>query len=86
MSDEAPKRRGRPQKPVDSYAFAAQIGRIIRATRERKKLTVEQCAEVAEVSVPAWYHFESGRSIGLDKLPRIAAALGIKTRLLIPDI
>lgn len=85
MNDESPKRRGRPQKPVEADTFAAQIGRIIRATRERKKLTVEQCAEAAEVSVPAWYHFESGRSIGLDKLPRIASALGVKVRSIIPD-
>lgn len=85
MNDEAPKRRGRPQKPVESETFAAQIGRIIRATRERKGLTVEHCAEAAEVSIPAWYHFESGRSIGLDKLPRISAALNVKVRSIIPD-
>ena len=82
---EAPKRLGRPQKPVESETFAAQIGKIIRATRERKKLTVEQCAEAANVSAPTWYHFESGRSIGLDKLPRIAAALGVKVRAIVPD-
>ncbi len=33
---EAPKKRGRPQKPVELETFAAGIGRIIRQTRERK--------------------------------------------------
>lgn len=77
-------KRGRPQKPVESDTFAASIGRLIRATREKKGLSVEACAAAAEVSPPTWYHFESGRSIGLDKLPRIAAALGVKVRAIIP--
>jgi transcriptional regulator with XRE-family HTH domain len=77
-------RPGRPQKPSDCTSFAGQIGSIIRTIRQKHGLTVEECAAVAEVSVPAWYHFESGK-IGLDKLPRIADALGVKTKTLIPD-
>ncbi len=81
---EPATRRGRPSKPVDEDTFAAGIGRIIRETRERKGLTVEHCADVAGVAVPTWYHFERGRSIGLDKLPLIATALGVKVVKLIP--
>lgn len=78
-------RVGRPQIPVDADTFAAAIGKAIRAKREAKGLTVEQCAIAAEVAIPTWYHFERGRSIGLDKLPRIAGALGVKVRSIIPD-
>lgn len=85
MPSDSPKpRRGRPQKPVESTTFAGKIGKEIRSTRERKALSVEHCATAAEVSPPTWYHFESGRSIGLDKLPRIAAALSVSVRSLIP--
>lgn len=45
---------------------------------------MEHCANVAGVSVPTWYHFERGRSIGLDKLPLIAKSLGVKVAKLIP--
>jgi len=82
---EPATRRGRPSKPIEEDTFAAGIGRIIRETRERKGLTVEHCADVAGVAVPTWYHFERGRSIGLDKLPLIAAALRVSVRQLIPD-
>jgi transcriptional regulator with XRE-family HTH domain len=82
---EAKGKRGRPQKPVEADTFAAGIGRIIRAIRESKGLTVEECAATADVSIPTWYHFERGRSIGLDKLPRIAGAMGVRVKELIPD-
>ena len=82
---EPATRRGRPSKPVEEDPFAAGIGRIIRETRDRKGLTVEHCETAANVAVPTWYHFERGRSIGLDKLPHIAAALGVKVAKLIPD-
>ncbi len=84
MSDEKKPRRGRPQKAVEATTFAAEIGKKIRETRERKAMTVEDCSLAAEVSIPTWYHFESGRSIGLDKLPRIAGALGVSVKSLIP--
>ncbi len=76
--------RGRPPKDLEPDSFVGQVGAIIRATRERKGKTVEECAIAAGVSVPAWYHFENGK-IGFEKLPRIAFALGIRTRLLIPE-
>lgn len=76
--------RGRPPKELSVDNFTGQVGAIIRATRERKAKSVDECARIAEVSVPAWYHFENGK-IGMDKLPRIAAALGVKTRALIPE-
>ncbi len=77
--------RGRPPKEVDQTSFTGQIGAIIRATREKVGKSVDECAKVAEVSVPAWYHFEAGRHLATEKLPRIAKALGVKTRSLIPS-
>jgi transcriptional regulator with XRE-family HTH domain len=75
---------GRPKAEQDLSTFAGQIGARIREFREKANLTSEQCAELANVAKSTWYHFESGRSIGLDKLPSIAVALGVKTRDLIP--
>jgi DNA-binding XRE family transcriptional regulator len=69
---------------VDSDAFLAAVGALIRETRVSKGLSAVQCAKAANVARPTWYHFESGRSIGLDKLPHIAAALGVKVGKLIP--
>lgn len=77
--------RGRPPKEVDQNSFTGQIGAIIRAQREKAGKSVEECAKVAEVSIPTWYHFEAGRHLATEKLPRIATALGIKTRTLIPS-
>jgi transcriptional regulator with XRE-family HTH domain len=78
-------RRGRPPKAVDTDKFAACIGVNIRRIREKKGLTVEQCATAAGVAAPTWYHFESGRSIGLDKLPLIAKALRAELNELFQD-
>ena len=78
-------RVGRPAEPITGDSFAAAIGRRIRELRERRGLSVADCAALAGVAAPTWYHFERGRSIGLDKLPRIAAALGVKTSRLMPE-
>lgn len=85
MKKATKQKVGRPANEIDESSFSGQIGALVRETRVKKKLTVEQCAAAAEVSVPAWYHYESGRHLGLEKLPRIAAALGVKTRAIIPE-
>ncbi len=76
-----------PEPPaVDSDAFLVAVGALIRETRVSKGLSAVQCAKAANVARPTWYHFESGRSIGLDKLPHIAAALGVKAFELLPKV
>lgn len=75
---------GRPIAETNLTTFAGQIGARIRELRVKADLTADQCAEIAEVAKSTWYHFERGRSIGLDKLPSIALALKVKTRELIP--
>jgi transcriptional regulator with XRE-family HTH domain len=78
------KRKGRPSvDPQDS--FVGRIGQRIRTRRERRKLSVADAATAAGVSEPAWYHWEAGRHLQVDRLPAIAAALACKIRALIPD-
>ena len=74
----------RPAKPLDESTFIGQIGARIRRQRERQKLTVEEAAAAAEASAPAWYHWEKGKHLALDRLPAIAEALGCTVRSLIP--
>lgn len=74
----------RPRKPVDQSTFAGQVGARIRARRLKLRLEVAQAAERAGVSVPGWYHWEDGRHLPLDALPRVAEALECSVRSLLP--
>jgi DNA-binding XRE family transcriptional regulator len=74
---------GRQLSPaLDCYAGA--IGERIRAARIEKGYRADDLAYVAGVSRQAWYHFEKGRHMSIQKLPLIAAALGCTVRDLIP--
>ena len=73
----------RPAKPQAS-TFAGQIGALVRARRLRKRLSVEAAAEAAGATASVWYAWEHGRSMRLEALPRIAAALGCRARQLLP--
>lgn len=77
-------KRGRPPAESDESTFAGRVGGRIRARRLKIGITVVDAAKAAGVSVPAWYHFESGRHLPLDRLPAIAAALRCRVRELIP--
>lgn len=76
---------GRPPKAPDETTFLGRIGAEIRKRREKKRLTVPEAADAAGAPVPTWYQWESGRHLKLTRLPDIAAALGCKVRMLIPD-
>ena len=55
-----------------------QIGRQIRATRLRRKMTQAQLAEAADLSVPYISHVERGKKrVSLDALLRISQALDV---------
>jgi transcriptional regulator with XRE-family HTH domain len=74
----------RPVKPSDGSKFAGRIGAVIRGRRLGKKLSVKAAAAAAGVPASTWYHWESGHSLPLDALPKIARALGCGTRSLLP--
>jgi transcriptional regulator with XRE-family HTH domain len=74
----------RPTQPIDQSTLRGQIGARIRARRLRCKLSVAEAAARAGMAVPTWYHAESGRSLSLDRLAAIAAALGCALRALLP--
>lgn len=76
---------GRTPKEPDLTTFAGRVGAGIRARRERLKKTGDEAAAEADVPRATWYAWESGRSLTLQQLPRIAKALGCKVRALLPD-
>lgn len=74
----------RPLREHKPRTFTERVAAQVRARRLRKKLTVEEAARAAGVPAPTWYHFEAGRSLTLERLPAIAAALGCTPRALLP--
>lgn len=85
MAKQKPtKPAGRP-RVERTETFAERVGAQIRARRELKKYSVEEAAGRADIPVPTWYHFESGRHLRLERLPAIAKALRCGVRTLIPD-
>lgn len=61
------------------------VGKRIRRLRRRSGLTQEELAEKVDVSVTHIGLVETGkRRMSLKTLQRVASALGIKTRELIP--
>lgn len=74
----------RPPKPSNESTYAGRVAAAIRARRTRKKLSVEAAADRAGMPRPTWYAVESGRSLTIERLPAIAAALGCQPRQLLP--
>src|SRR5262245_9673834 len=66
-----------------------EIGRNVRAMRERIGWLQAEFGEAAEVATGTWGGLESGRTTRADRLERIARALGVTTEELrtgaIPD-
>jgi transcriptional regulator with XRE-family HTH domain len=56
-----------------------QIGQRIRATRLKRGLTQQQAAAAAKIRQGDWSKLEgqAGRRVGVEKLARVAAALGV---------
>ena len=62
------------------------VGKNIRACRTHAGLTLEQLAEKADMSWPYLSEIERGReNISLDKLARLAQALGVRLAKLFED-
>ncbi len=74
----------RPLKDLSPDSYAQQVGAVIRRRRVRRKLTVEGAAAAAGIAAPTWYAIEHGRSLRVEGLPAIAAALDCKPSALLP--
>lgn len=74
----------RQAKEPDTSTFVGRIASEIRRRRVRKKLSVEEAAAAAGAPVQTWYHWEQGKTLPLERLPAIAAAVGCRVRDLIP--
>jgi transcriptional regulator with XRE-family HTH domain len=72
-------------KPQDVKKKNWKLGRYIRKIRKVKGLTQEQLAEKIGTSTPWIGHIETGREVpSLQMLQKIAHALGVKVKELIP--
>ena len=70
--DEAPRKLS-----VEEYERRKQIGATIKRIRERKALTIEQCAVLAGVKYNTWQRWEAGKTaIPLELVANICKALG----------
>ena len=74
-----PRRTGRP-----AAAPPTELGRRIRAARERRRLTIAACAAALDLTENAWRAWEMGRrQPKFDSLKKIAAALDLPLARLI---
>jgi transcriptional regulator with XRE-family HTH domain len=72
-------------KPQEVKKKNWKLGRYIRKIRRAKGLTQEQLAEKIGTSTPWIGHIETGREVpNLQMLQKIAHALGVKVKELIP--
>ena len=72
-------------KPQEVTKKNWKLGRSIRKIRKAKGLTQEQLAEKIGTSTPWIGHIETGREVpNLTMLQKIAHALGVKVKELIP--
>jgi transcriptional regulator with XRE-family HTH domain len=72
-------------KPQEVKKKNWKLGRYIRKIRKAKGLTQEQLAEKIGTSTPWIGHIETGREVpNLPMLQKIAHALGVKVKELIP--
>lgn len=76
---------GRHRKEVDTSTYSGRLAESIRQRRERAGLMPEELAESLGVSRAIVFAWENGsKSPSIDKLPEIAAVLGISVRTLMP--
>jgi transcriptional regulator with XRE-family HTH domain len=63
-----------------------RIGHIIKAERERKRLTLAQLSTAIDCKHPTLANYEAGRrTITRNKVDALALALGIDPRIIDPD-
>ena len=76
----------RQRKPVDTETYEGRFAVRLKQLREKKKLTVDELAEISGIPKKSIYNWESTmRSPSIGNLPLLAKALGVKARTLLPD-
>lgn len=76
----------RKRKEVDTSTYEGRFAVRLRTLREKKKLTVEELAEGSGIPAATIYTWESARfTPGLGHLPKLAKALQLKVRTLLPE-
>ena len=70
------------QKRVEEEVSRLEIAQLVKALRERKRLTQTELAELAGTKQPAIARLESGRVVPrIDLLEKIARALGMRLNI-----
>ena len=70
------------QKRVEEEVSRLEIAQLVKALRERKRLTQTELAELAGTKQPAIARLESGRVVPrIDLLETIARALGMRLNI-----
>lgn len=78
--------RGAPRVEPDASTWRGRFGIRLKELRERKKLTTPELAEALGAGVVTVYEWERGlKTPNVDRLPDIAAALGVKPSDLVPE-
>ena len=76
----------RVQKKLDESTFLGRFAVRLRVLRENTGMDVYEIAEAYGFARTSFYDWENGRRTPpLEKLPRIAAALGVSVRNLLPE-
>jgi len=69
----------RPRKTVDTSSYAGRFAVRLKELREKRKLSVEEAAELIGIAPTTIYGWETGyRQPHISEFPKIAEILGIK--------
>ena len=82
-----PKIRYMPaRKDPDTRIYSGRFAARLRALREKAGLSIEDMVEATGFPKRTLYNWEAGlRMPPVDSYPKLAEALGVKTRTLLPD-
>jgi len=76
----------RPRKAVDTETFKGRFAVRLKTLRERKGLSVADVSEATGIPPTTLYDWEKARfSPTVEDLPKLAEALEIKVRTLLPE-
>lgn len=80
-----PKPMGRKRKEVDTSTYTGRFAVRLVYLRKKANLTVDELAEKSGIPQRTLYSWESDSKVpGIDQLPLLAKALGVKTATLLP--
>ena len=77
----------RPRKEVDTSTYTGRFAERLKKLREKAGLTVEELAETSGIPVQTLYCWEqASRTPAIDRFPELAESLGVKIRILLPEL